>query len=296
MIIFYDVCDNDGKCAGAIASHALRDSKPTMIGLNRDLKFSGKNWWDFLDGHDEVYFLDLAPRNKNDLLRLKHKTVRIIDHHKLSFDPTVVNIDRRYNVNYLFRYGVSATLLTWSYFFPRREPHEIILLVNDRDVWNNEFQPFTNYFFNVADLLDVDKFRYMLFEDKEDKLYGALLDTGKELEPLKQWRINNAKKKSTIVATKGYNIAFFSGEAKGIVSELGNQLCKEYGKTVHFFMNVFYDHKEELFKYGLRSLNGEALRFIRDNNLKGGGHDNACGFSHPKDFFEMMKEVEKCQL
>jgi len=296
MVVFYDGMDNDGKCAGAIASHALKDKNPTMVGLNRDMKNSDKDWWEFIEEHDEIYFLDLAPRSKNDLLKLKNKKVIIIDHHELKFNPLVVNIDRRYNVEYIYRKGVSATLLTWIYFYPREEPHEIVVLVNDRDIWANNYQPFTNYFFNVGELLDIDKFKYMLFEDKQEKLYSALLDTGKELELLKQRRIAEAKKKSTIVAMKGYNIAFYNSEAKGIASELGNQLCKEYGETVHFFMHVYFDHKENIYKYGLRSLNGEALKFIRNNNLKGGGHDNACGFSHPKDFFGMMREVEKCQL
>jgi len=44
-----------------------------------------------------------------------------------------------------------------------------------------------------------------------------------------------------------------------------------------------YRKTDGSYGYGLRSLDGQALKFIRENGFKGGGHPNACGFSSELD-------------
>ena len=302
-IVFYDTLDNDGKCSGAIVKQHLEDRgvTPVMIGLDRDLKSDGKDWHEFLDGDTkEVWFTDLRPRKLEDFEPLENiGKVTIIDHHEF------IDLGIYQNIEYIHTTKkVSATMLAWDFLYGHlsveigdnlysyRKVPFVVQLVNDRDVWLNEIQPHTNNFFNVWKLMDIELFQELVFKDKEESILNGLLGAGKALETIKQRKIREAEKEVTRFRANGWLVAVSSIKGgAGIVSELGNKICKE-DKEIDFYANITV-LDNGLWNYNLRSLNGVALDFIRDNGLNGGGHPNACGFKDSRGLAEILMSIEK---
>jgi len=301
-IVYFDNMDNDGKCSASIIKQHLEDrgATPVMVGLDRDLKSDGKDWHEFLDGDTkEVWFTDLRPRQIEDFEPLENiEAVIIIDHHEF------IDLDKFQNIDYIHTTEkVSATMLTWDFLYGDKiievgdnqyaDMHtpEVVELVNDRDVWLNKLQPTTNYFFNMWKLMDVELFQELVFRDKDESILNGLLSAGKVLEDIKQRKIREAEKEVSRFRANGWLVAVSNIEnGGGIVSELGNKICRE-DKEIDFYANI--TKNGDIFKYNLRSLNGVALNFIKDNGLKGGGHPDACGFKDERGLAEILMSVEK---
>jgi single-stranded DNA-specific DHH superfamily exonuclease len=302
-VVFYDVMDNDGKCSGAIVKQHLEDKdiEPIMIGLDRDLKSDSKDWYEFLgDDVTSVWFTDLRPRKIEDFEPLKDtEEVIIIDHHEHLDFSDYLNIDYIHSTE-----KISATMLAWDFLFSHKQIEfgdmifermitpKIVELVNDRDVWLNKLQPTTNYFFNVWKLMDIELFQTLVFEDEDETLLNGLLAAGKVLEEVKQRKIAKAEKEVARLNVNGWLVAVSNIEGgAGIVSELGNKIVRE-NSDVDFYANITRNN-DDSFNYNLRSLNGVALDFIHDNNLSGGGHDNACGFKDKRGLAEILMSAKK---
>ena len=302
-IVFYDVMDNDGKCSGAIIKQHLEDRSvtPIMVGLDTDLKSDSKEWYKFL-GEDtkEVWFTDLKPRKIEDFKLLRDiESVIIIDHHEY------IDLDKFSNIDYIHSTEkISATMLAWDFLYDYRtvevmdSQYEnihtpiVVELVNDRDVWLNKLQPATNYFFNVWKLMDIELFQELVFNDKNNNILNGLLSVGKKLEKIKQRKIIQTEKEVTRLRVNGWLVAVSNIEGgAGIVSELGNKICKE-NKEIDFYANIT-KNDNGVFNYNLRSLDGVALNFIEENGLNGGGHANACGFKDVRGLAEILDTVEK---
>jgi len=290
-IVFFDNMDNDGKCSGAIVKQHLEDRnvQPVMVGLDRDLKSDGKDWHEFLGGDTkEVWFTDLRPRKLEDFEPLENiGKVTIIDHHEF------IDLGIYQNIEYIHTAKkVSATMLAWKHlYFDRVYVPRVIELVNDRDVWINAFQPTTNYFFNVWKLMNIELFQDLVFNDEDESILNGLLGAGKALETIKQRKIREAEKEVTRFSANGWLVAVSSIKGgAGIVSELGNKICRE-NKEVDFYANI--TQKCDVFNYNLRSLNGVALNFIKDNGLNGSGHPNACGFKDKRGLAEILMNAKK---
>jgi len=291
-IVYFDNMDNDGKCSGAIVKQHLEDRgvTPVMVGLDRDLKSDNKDWHEFLDGNiKEVWFTDLRPRKLEDFEPLENiGEVTIIDHHEF------IDLEMYQNIDYIHTTEkVSATMIAWKHlYFDRVYVPRVIELVNDRDVWINAFQPTTNYFFNVWKLMEVELFQDLVFYDEDESILNGLLSAGKALEDIKQRKIREAEKEVTRFRANGWLVAVSNIEnGGGIVSELGNKICRE-DREVDFYANITKDDNG-VFNYNLRSLNGVALNFIKDNGLKGGGHPDACGFKDSRGLAEILMSIEK---
>jgi len=291
-VVFYDNMDNDGKCSGAIIKQHLEDKniKPVMVGLDRDLKSDQKDWFEFLsDDTIEVWFTDLRPRKIEDFEYLENiEKITIIDHHEY------IDLSLYSHIDYIHTTEkVSATMIAWKHlYFDRFYTPKVVELVNDRDVWLNKLQPTTNHFFNVWGLMDIELFQELVFNDDDDEnLLDGLLSAGKVLEKVKQRKIAKAEKEVTRFRANGWLVAVSNIEGgAGIVSELGNKIVRE-NKDVDFYANITV-LDNGLWNYNLRSLNGVALKFIKDNGLNGGGHPDACGFKDKRGLAEILMSIE----
>ena len=301
-VVFYDNMDNDGKCSGSIIKQYLEDKdiEPVMVGLDRDLRSNDKDWYEFLNNDTkEVWFTDLRPRKLEDFTHLEAiGEVTIIDHHEF------IDLSYYQNIKYIHTTKVSATMIAWKHlYFDRPYEPKVVELVNDRDMWANRLQPYTNYFFNIWKLLDVELFQQLVFNDEEEKLIDGLLEAGRVLEEVKQRKINKYFKTIKIEECNGYKVAYTEIDDNGIISELGNKACKELGVT--FYANIRKEveiveigdgvvEEHSTYQYNLRSLNGEALKFIKKYKLNGGGHPNACGFKSSKALEHLLLETIEC--
>jgi len=293
-LVFFDRMDNDGRGALAVFDRYAKDEKLLYapIGLDRDMNNKdGKHYinvlLDYIGNNPkvtEVIFMDLAPRTLLEcqavwnILEPLAISLKIIDHHNL---PYFVS-DISEGITYVYEKGVSACMLTWKHYFPNMKAPYVVELINDRDVWINKLQPDTNYFYNTFGMMNQTELNNLVVTVSEIDL-NSWLAIGKireesTIKPTIQGLVNSCE----VVEWNGYKIAVpMKDISPEYVSEVGNKACKQY--ECDFFCTMF--QKGNSWGYGLRSLNGEALKFIRDNNFKGGGHPNACGFTHDKRLF-----------
>jgi len=288
-IVFYDIKDNDGRGALAVFNMYADENniEYRAIGLDRGMKTENGDYYlvaltDMVNSceleDDEVLFLDLAPRTHPEFICVKsvleeyHIKMTIIDHHKLPYTHPVCDL-----IEYVHSHKKSACKLTWEHYYSNTVPPVVVELINDRDVWLNRMQPATNYLYNTFDMMNQNDLNRLMFEESKDEIY-SWLHVGKiRQESTIDKEIDKHCHNIDIKTIRGYIVAVpkLKIESK-YVSEVGNSVCKMY--DVDLFCSMYPVNNK--WGYGLRSLNGEALKFIRDNNFKGGGHDNSCGFVH----------------
>lgn len=293
-IVFFDRMDNDGRGALAVFNRYANKSniEYASYGLDRDMKTeNGKHYINVLielldekNYIDEVIFMDLAPRTMTEcdvvhsLVDVQAISLKIIDHHNLPYYVSDVDED----ITYIYKKDVSACMLAWNHYIPELPPLYVVELINDRDTWTNRLQPDTNYFYNTFNMMNQEELNRLIITESTMEL-NAWLEVGRireesTIKPTIQGLVDSCE----LIEWNGYKIAVPTEDvSQEYVSAVGNKACKQY--KCDFFCSVYPKGKE--WGYGLRSLNGEALKFIRDNGFKGGGHPNACGFTHEKKLF-----------
>jgi len=97
-------------------------------------------------------------------------------------------------------------------------------------------------------------------------------------------------KNVTRLKVGGFLIAVSAVKDKDI-SQLANKAFQKY-KDIDFFCNIKELKDIGLFHYKLRSQHGEAINFIKNNELNGGGRDNACGFKDKRGLAEILMSIE----
>ncbi len=223
-----------------------------------------------------VYLVDFSYSRAviKDMLEVA-ASVTIIDHHK----SAIADLEtlKHPNLNLVFSQVHSGAVLTWKHFFPGRSVPQLLLHIEDRDLWkfilpgtreiiaalySHEFD------FAVWDALDLTA---MYNEGPgilraHDKLVKDILSY-----PCRYMCIGN---KVVPVVNCG----------KSLASDVGNALSKG-----HDFSASYYDtDKDRIFS--LRSAtDGTDVSEIA-SKYGGGGHRNAAGFSIPLD------KVEASQL
>lgn len=292
-VVIYDRMDNDGRGSLAVFNRYANENSIEYVayGLNRDMKTESEKHYmsmliSLLDERnyiDEVIFMDLAPRTLLeadvifDILDQQAISMKVIDHHNLPYYMSDIDED----ITYVYESGVSACMLVWRHYFAELKPPYVVELINDRDVWINALQPDTNYLYNTFDMMKQTELNDLI--GGKYSLLDAWLAVGKireesTIQPTIQGLVDSCK----VIEWNGHKIVTNTKDiAPEYVSEVGNRACRKY--ECDFFASVYPKGNE--WGYGLRSLNGEALKFIRDNGFKGGGHPNACGFSHEEKLF-----------
>ena len=97
-------------------------------------------------------------------------------------------------------------------------------------------------------------------------------------------------KNVTRLKVGGFLIAVSAVKDKDI-SQLANKAFQKY-KDIDFFCNIKELKDIGLFHYKLRSQHGEAINFIKNNELNGGGRDNACGFKDKRGIVKILMDIE----
>lgn len=285
-IVFYDKMDNDGRGARAVFELAHEKEDVLYIGLDRDMKDNDAvHYLNFLMAYTEsdlstVFFLDLAPRTEDEAEMLKSMAsgycgVVIIDHHKLNYNP------KHYGFGYIYKDGVSACMLTWGHFNKGKSAPYVVELINDRDVWINNMQPQTNYFHSVSEMMNQQELFNVIVDGtfpNENNDLKKWLHVGEIREKSNQSEIKHELENMKFGTLFGVNIALMEGEINyDILSQLGNEACNVFKDRVDAYCHV-RQKSDGRWSYSLRSLSGQAKKIITNNDLDGGGHDNACGF------------------
>ena len=291
-LVFYDCKDNDGRGSLAIFSK-FTDIEFIAVGLDRGLKDINGDFYidvfkDILnrDSIQNVYFLDLAPRNEIEFKSIKktQSNIIIIDHHILPYNVT--------EATYIFNNKYSASALTYFYFknidYNINHLPYIVKLINDRDTFTRNYKE-SDYLHNTFNYMSQDELNDIILSNSNNWRVQTWLNLGLIKQVGKNRRKEIAKKEAKIGELLSNRIIYINHEIDSdILSEVGNELCIE--NDVDFFIVCKYDKDNKNYLYSLRSLNNQALKFIRDNNFKGGGHNNACGFIHDINILDNIKK------
>ena len=203
------------------------------------------------------------------------KSTTVLDHH-LSAERNLDGLDKwasdhGYIYNVTFDMNHSGAILTWNHFFPNDTPPDLLLHVEDRDLWK----------FKLANTREIAAavFSYEYSFEIYDKLMtmdlSNLISDGMAIDRKHFKDINEMLPELTRkmiiggVEVKVANVLYFQA------SDVGQMLA-----TGEPFGACYYDTATER-KFGLRSAeDGVDVSKIAEK-YKGGGHKHAAGFSVP---------------
>ncbi len=212
-----------------------------------------------------IYFLDVVPQEVDFSRLLKLNRVIVIDHH-VSSEKMIQKATEA-----IFSSRHCAAVLTWRYFFPKKQMPLLLKYVEDLDLW--QFRQSSSQEINAAiGLMDFDFKQW-------DKL-ARQLNT-------KEGRIECKKKGKIILQYQDKMINKIIGRARPVilagqeglmvnssvlVSKIGNALVQhDYPMAI-----IWFETKNKR-KVSLRS-NGDVNVAKIAEKFGGGGHEAAAGF------------------
>ena len=289
--------DADGFGAAYACWKALNDSCELLFG---SVQYGEEPPYDGLKafGPELIYIVDFSYTSEI-LLRLENEfgSVRVIDHHKTAekelsiFDSYKLGPDS----GVFFCADRAGCTLTWDlFFFGEVHPPDILLYVEDRDLWK----------FNMEHSKEINAYIATLDEDFEiwDNFYTPEAYTcGVAVLKFQAEQIKRRLRDVVMVRFDQKMNVFmpeFGGGALRIVpflncsdniSEVGNALCAAYPDSP--FSVTYCDRKDGTRSYSLRSNNGFDVSVVA-KAFSGGGHPGASGFSLPSPSIILRLENE----
>jgi oligoribonuclease NrnB/cAMP/cGMP phosphodiesterase (DHH superfamily) len=149
-----------------------------------------------VEGRD-VYLVDFSyPRPIMEEMIRRTRKLTVIDHHITAAQELEGLIRNDGVVDGVFDMDKAGCLLTWEWFFKDREPQQVLLTVNDRDLWKFElpwtreiFLALTSYPYEFAiwdTLMEADRFESLrqdgvALERKQQKDIAEIVSAGRHL-------------------------------------------------------------------------------------------------------------------
>ena len=187
----------------------------------------------------------------------------------------------------------SACFLTWLFFYKEESP-QIVLRVEDFDIWKWEFED-TKYISETSRIIsdDINKWESLLSDD----MFNDAVEAGKQLFALKEVVVD---KEYTSGMIYGFNNDEIFGDYIVAIknhtmykSHLGNKIVKDYiYQTIDEASNVdvaiIYEFVSTGVSLSIRSIGDVNVSEIAVK-LGGGGHKNAAGcLLSYKRFYELF--------
>ncbi len=234
----------------------------------------------------KVYILDFSYRRKVMIeLCERAESVIVIDHHISAFKDMQGLDEELDNLTLSFDMDRSGAVLAWHYFHPDREIPELLLDVEDRDIWKFEREGSDN---RTAGLMSY-KFDIAQWHQwcNDSEAYQHLEREGAAINRFRRQMIERHKKRVIMGKIAGHTVPIVNCPSE-ILSELVGELSVDYP-----FAAGFQDSEEKR-SWSLRSDgdDGEDVSQIAAT-FGGGGHRNASGFATPQhlNFVLEPKEV-----
>jgi len=237
----------------------------------------------------EVYVVDFSyPIQTMLSMAVKAKSYTVIDHHKTALDAVVekfgipreefmegaeyFNDENNFTFNFDMRH--SGAILAWKYFFGTLPPPELLLHIEDRDLWKFEL-PNTRPVLSALFSYDQD---IIVWDELMSANLEELAHEGKAIERKYQKDVKDiARQTQRMGWVGGYNVPVANCPGQ-FASDVGNLLA-----TGHSFAATYYDTDDGR-KFSLRSLKDGGLDVAAiAQQFGGGGHRNAAGFSVIKE-------------
>ena len=202
----------------------------------------------------------------------KAKSLIVIDHH-LSAKNNLEDIPGEYKI---FDMTHSGAYLTWSYFNPHSKIPDLILYIEDRDIWKHSLQNTQDFFARFKDVpFDFKEYERLLnpFEFKKIIEEGKIINSYDKRQM--DWIICHANCQLSLLPNREvYNIVYLNSNL--YKSDLGNKLLFKY-QHVDFSVVYSYNDRKKITMFSLRSCNERTDVSEIAQLFGGGGHRNASG-------------------
>ena len=259
--------DDDGFGAAFALWKALKDTDELLF---IEVQYGQEPPYEALRtfGPDQVFIVDFcykAPVLK-DFLNEFPETM-VIDHHKSSLPELEAAFEERVYKTYTHNTDFAGCVLTWQHFFPEEEIPEILLYVQDRDLWR----------FELENSKEINAFIASLPKDFEewDQFYTPeAYDAGRAIIRLQEKAIERRLKDVRMVEIAGHTVPCVNASEN--ISELGSAMCEAYPDAP--FSMSYCDRGDGKRSYSLRSRNGFDVSEVA-KAFGGGGHQASAGFS-----------------
>lgn len=259
--------DLDGFSSGYSLWKALKDTDELMF---IEVQYGQEPPYEALRefAPDRVYIVDFsykAPVLK-DFLNEFPETM-VIDHHKSSLPELEAAFEDRVYKTYIHDVSLSGCVLTWQHFFPEEEIPEILLYVQDRDLWK----------FELENSKEINAFIASLPNDFEewDQFYTPeAYDAGRAIIRLQEKAIERRLKDVRMIKIDDYTVPCVNASEN--ISELGSAMCEAYPDAP--FSVSYCDRGDGKRSYSLRSRNGFDVSEVA-KAFGGGGHPSSAAFT-----------------
>lgn len=219
---------------------------------------------------DQVYIVDFS--YKADVLRPfldEFPETMVIDHHKSSLEDLESAFAERVYKTFIHDERFSGCVLTWQHFFPDEDVPEVLLYVQDCDLWK----------FELENSKEINAYIASLPKDfnEWDQFYTPeAYDAGRAIIRLQKQAIERRLKDVRRVEVAGHMVPCVNASEN--ISELGAAMCEAYPDAP--FSVSYCDRGDGKRSYSLRSRNGFDVSEVA-KKWSGGGHQASAGFTLP---------------
>ena len=259
--------DSDGWGSAYSLWKALKDSDVLLF---IEVQYGQEPPYEALRGFapDRVYIVDFSYKAEvlKDFLGEFPETM-VIDHHVSAMDDLDAAFVDCALGGFIFAVHSSGCVLTWQHFFPEEEIPEILLYVQDRDLWK----------FELENSKEINAYIASLPKDFEewDQFYTPeAYDAGRAIIRLQEKAIERRLKDVRMIKIDDYTVPCVNASEN--ISELGSAMCEAYPDAP--FSVSYCDRGDGKRSYSLRSRNGFDVSEVA-KMFFGGGHPGAAGFT-----------------
>ena len=217
----------------------------------------------------EIYIVDYCYKKPElETLRATNKSVVVIDHHKTSEEAATAYPENVFDLNH------SGAVLAWKYFHPKIEVPELLLYIEDHDLWKFEL-PHTKEFGAALKEYNRD---FETWEQLDDNLddrddFSKFISLGATIADFENKLVDNILQFKEKAEFEGHEIYVVNAE-RIYRSILGNKMSILNGEEGRIEMAITYYRYDGMVHCSLRSNGDVDVRAIAEK-YGGGGHKNA---------------------
>lgn len=230
-----------------------------------------------------VYICDFSySKEELEALRDRVSTLVVLDHHKTAEEA----LRGFQGAEIVFDMNRSGAVIAWNYFHPGVKVPEILLHIQDRDLWKFNLHGTNEVHASLLMMGDDLTAMEALAEDDDMGRYflKAAKEAGAQILKYEQKHVEGAVKNVKVLPYKGYKVGVYNTTT--LVSELGHTVCHSEELGVDFSMSYFLDTDGTPI-LSFRS-KGEFDVAKLAKELGGGGHKNAAGARVTLDFLGQL--------
>lgn len=253
--------------------------------------------WEKIDDRN-VYILDFAYTKQQMLdVAATCKTLTWLDHH-VTNQSLAQELSGYTNVYSSFDLHRSGCILTWDYFNPKIQPPELLVHIQDNDLWRHEYSQTEP----VIQALRSYKQSLSIWDMLMSHPIGQLEQDGRTLLRMHQQQVDEAFNRKQLCSLAGVDM-YLTNAPKYVGSKVGHRLAliRKLDQSLFGVGGSYCQRADGKWEFSLRSHDDGLGHMFHCGNFckkhfNGGGHAGAAGFEvvNPLDhslikFYQHMK-------